>query len=75
MEDYQEIKLDKFREVWSISIFFLTFFGGRFYLTNEFCHFVKIRQQKVKIRTSHLNEYDYQIYWLKKYIWRTIKIE
>lgn len=71
----EEIKLNKFREVWSISIFFMTFFGGRFYLTNEFCHFVKIRQQKVKIRRSYLDEAKYEIRWVKSYHWKTIKIE
>jgi hypothetical protein len=75
MNDIEEIKLNKFREVWSMSIFFITFFGGRFYLTNEFFHIVRLQQQKVKIRTSYLNEFDYQTYWLKKYKWQTIKIE
>lgn len=75
MNDIQEIKLNKFRQVWSFSFFFLTFFGGRFYITNEFCQFVQIRQQKVKIRRSYLDEFDYQIRWVKYYKWKTIKID
>lgn len=70
-----EIKLNKFREVWSMSIFFLTFFGGRFYLTNEFFHFVKIRQRKVKIKVEVFDEWDYLTYNIWKYHWKTIKIE
>ncbi len=66
----EEIRLNKFRTVWSFSFFFLTFFGGRFYLTNEFSHFVQIRQQKVKIRVRRLDAFDYQVYK-----WKTIKIE
>lgn len=75
MNDIEEIRLKKFRTVWSFSFFFLTFFGGRFYITNEFFHFCKIRQQKVKIRRSYLDEFDYQIKWVKYYRWRTIKID
>ena len=71
----EEIRLNKFRTVWTFSFFFLTFFGGRFYITNEFCHFVRLRQQKVKIRRSYLDEFDYQIRWVREYKWRTIKIE
>lgn len=56
-----EIRLKKFRSVYTISVFFLTFFGGRFYITDEFFHFVKVRQQKVRING--------------KYKWKTIKIE
>ena len=71
----EEIRLNKFRTVWSFSFFFLTFFGGRFYLTNEFCHFVKIRQQKVKIKTEYFDEWYYQIHYIWRYKWETIKIE
>lgn len=73
--DYQEIKLNKFRNVISFSFCFITFFGGEIHFTKEFCNFVRLQQQKIKTRTSYLNEYDYQIYWLKKYKWITIKIE
>jgi hypothetical protein len=75
MNDIEEIRLKKFRSVGSFSLLFLTFFGGRFYLTNEFCHFIQIRQEKVKIRRSYLDEFDYQIKWVKYYKWQTIKIE
>lgn len=73
--DYQEIKLNKFRNVISFSFCFITFFGAKIHFTKEFCNFVRLRQQKIKTRTSYLNEYDYQIYWLKKYKWVTINIE
>lgn len=75
MNDIEEIRLKKFRSVFTISIFFLTFFGGRFYITDEFFYFVRLKQQKVKIRRSYLDEYNYQIRWVKYYRWRTIKIE
>lgn len=70
-----EIKLNKFREVCTISIFFLTFFGGRFYVTNEFYHFVKIRQQKVKIKIEDFDEWTCQTHYIWMYYWKTIKIE
>lgn len=66
----EEIRLNKFREVWSMSIFFITFFGGRFYLTNEFFHFVQIKQQKVKIKVEVFGEF-----YVWRYKWKTIKIE
>jgi hypothetical protein len=75
MNDIEEIKLNKFREVWSMSIFFITFFGGRFYLTNEFCHFCKIRQRKIRYRTTYFNEWTYQTHYIWRYYWKTIKIE
>lgn len=75
MNDIEEIRLKKFRSVYTISFFFLTFFGGRFYITNKFSDCVKIRQQKVRIRRSYLDEFDYQIRWVKSYHWKTIKIE
>ena len=73
--DYQEIKLNKFRNVISFSFCFITFFSAEIHFTKEVFGWCIIRQQKIKTRTSYLNEYDYQIYWLKKYKWITIKIE
>ena len=72
MEDYQEIKLNKYREVICFSVLFLTFFGGKFYKTNEFFGWTKVRQQKIKIRQQYLNEYNYRLQWVKQYKWRTI---
>ena len=70
--DYQEIKLEKFRNVICFSLFFLTFFAGKFYRTNELFGWTKIRQQKIKIRQNYLDEYDYTINWVKTYKWKTI---
>lgn len=75
MNDIEEVRLKKFRSVYTISIFFLTFFGGRFYITNEFFHFVRLKQQKCKIRIEHFDEWDYQTYYVWKYKWKTIKID
>jgi hypothetical protein len=75
MENYQEIKLEKCRRVIVFSFFFLTFLSQELIVTKEFFGFSQIKQQKVKIRRSYLDEYDYQIRWVKYYRWRTIKIE
>lgn len=72
MEDYEEIKLNKYREVICFSVLFLTFFAGKFYKTNELFGWTKIRQRKIKIRQQYLNEYNYRLQWVKQYKWRTI---
>ena len=72
MEDYQEIKLEKFRNVICFSVLFLTFFAGKFYRTNELFGWTKVRQQKIKIRQNYLNEHTYTINWVKTYKWITI---
>lgn len=76
MEDYQEIKLNKFRNVISFSLFFITFFGGEIHFTKEMCGFVTIRQEKIKYRATYFNEWYYIEEWMPwKYRWITIKIE
>ena len=72
MEDYEEIKLNVYREVICFSLFFFSFFAGNFYKTNEFFGWTKVRQRKIKIRQQYLNEYNYRLEWVKKYKWRTI---
>jgi len=70
MEDYQEIKLNKFRDVVVFSFFFISFFSGELFLTGEFCGWKKIKQQKIKYRYTILDEWDYQIKFSKfKYKW------
>ena len=63
MEDYQEIKLNKFREVVIFSLFFISFFSGELFLTNEFFGWVKIKQQKIKYRYKYFNEWYYRDEW------------
>lgn len=73
MEDYQEIKLEKYREVICFSVLFLTFFAGKFWLTNEIFGVKILKQQKIKYRYTLLDEWDYQIKYSKfKYKWITI---
>ena len=72
MEDYQEIKLNVYREVICFSLFFFSFFAGKFYYTRHFYGWHKIRQRKIKTRKQYLNEYNYRLEWVKKYKWRTI---
>lgn len=75
MEDYQEVKLDKFRNVISFSLFFITFFG-EIHFTKEIFGWVVLRQEKIKYRSFYFNEFYYQNEWMPwKYSWRTIKIE
>lgn len=72
MEDYQEIKLEKYREVICFSLLFFSFFGGKFWFTGHLFGWHKIRQEKIKIRQQYLNEYNYRLQWVKKYKWKTI---
>lgn len=74
MEEYQEIKLNKFREVVVFSFFFLSFFSGRFFITDEFCGWIRIKQQKTKYRTKWFDSgLTFQEYWSEwKYKWRKI---
>lgn len=70
MNDYEEIKLEKYRCVICFSVLFLTFFGGKFWFTDEIFGVKIIKQQKVKYRYTFLDEWDYQIKWRKfKYKW------
>lgn len=73
-EDYQEIKLEKFREVICFSVLFLTFFAGKFYRTNEIFGWTKIQQQKIKYRETYFDDgWSYMTYWGNwKYKWITI---
>lgn len=75
MNDIEEIKLEKCRKVIVFSFFSLTFLSQKLIVTKEFFGFSQIKQQKVRIRRSYLDEFDYQIKWVKYYRWRTIKIE
>ena len=70
--EYQEIKLENFRYVICFSVFFFSFFGRKFYYTGHFFGIKQIKQQKIKIRQQHLNEYNYRLQWVKQYKWRTI---
>lgn len=70
--DYEEIKLNKYREVVCFSVFFFSFFGGKFYYTGHFFGIKSIKQQKFKIRKQYLNEYNYRLQWVKQYKWKTI---
>ena len=74
--DYQEIKLNKFRNVISFSFCFITFFGGEIHFTKEIFGWCIIRQRKIKYKTVWFDEWDYRSYWTPwKYKWITIKIE
>ena len=70
MEDYQEIKLNKFRKVIVFSFFFISFLSGELFFTKEFCGFIRVVQQKIKIRQQYLNEYNYRLQWVKQYKWK-----
>ena len=48
MEDYKEVKLKKYRTTICFSVLYLTFFGGKFYKTDELFGWTNLRQQKVK---------------------------
>lgn len=71
MEDYEEIKLEKYREVVVFSFCFLSFLSGELFFTKEFCGFVKIRQEKIKYRTTWFDDgWTYQEYWTRwKFKW------
>ena len=72
MEDYQEIKLNVYRDVICFSVLFFSFFGGKLYYTGHFFGVKNLKQQKIKIRQQYLNEYNYRLQWGKKYKWKTI---
>jgi hypothetical protein len=76
VSDFQEIRLDKYREVISFSILYITFFGGKFHFTNEIYGKVKLKQRKIKTRYKWFDDgWTYQEYWsLWQYEWKTIKI-
>jgi hypothetical protein len=63
MEDYQEIRLEKYRTIICFSVLYLTFFGGKFYKTDELFGWTNLRQQKVKYRIKYFNEFYYQMEW------------
>jgi hypothetical protein len=63
MEEYQEIKLEKYRTIICFSVLYLTFFGGKFYKTDELFGWTNLRQQKVKYRRKYFNEWYYQMEW------------
>ena len=48
--DHEKIRLDKFREIISFSFLFITFFNWEIHFTKEIFGFVKLKQQKIKIR-------------------------
>lgn len=75
MEDIKETRLPLFRCKIVFSFLFLTFFGGKLHITKEFCNFVIVKQQKIRIEYTIFDEWYYQIVWRKKYIWETIKIK
>ena len=73
--DYQEINLNKFRNVISFSFFFITFFG-EIHFTKEVFGWCVIRQEKIKYRNTYFNEWYYMKEWTPwKYRWITINIE
>jgi len=74
MEDYQEVSLNKFREVIIFSFLFFTFLSGEIIRTNEFCSFVKIRQEKIKYRWLRFDDgWSYMFYWAGwLYKWRKV---
>ena len=70
MEDYEEIKLEKYREVICFSFLFLVFLSGELIITKEVFGFVKINQQKVKYRYREFEEFNYSFFWTPfKYKW------
>ena len=71
MEEYKEVKLKKYRTIICFSVFYLTFFGGKFYKTDEIFGWTNLRQQKVKYRRKYFNEFYYQMEytkWMHKWI-------
>jgi hypothetical protein len=67
----EEIKLNKYRTTICFSVFYLTFFGGKFYKTDELFGWTNLRQQKVKYRRKYFNEFYYQMEytkWMRKWI-------
>lgn len=70
MEDYEEIKLEKYREVICFSFLLLVFLSGELIITKEVFGFVKINQQKVKYRYREFEEFNYSFFWTPfKYKW------
>lgn len=74
MEDYEEVKLEKYREVIVFSFFFISFLSGELFFTKEFCGFIRVAQQKIKYRETWFDDgWTYQSYW-KPYKYKWIKI-
>lgn len=75
MEDFQIKRLGKFRKRIVISIFGFIFVGGEIYWTGELLSYVTVLEEKIKWRSSYLNEWDYRIYWSYwQYKYELIKI-
>lgn len=76
MEDYQEIRLKKYRTRKLFSLLGITWNGYDFYWTGVLLGNVTVVEEKFKSRETYLNEYDYRFYYSEwKYFWKVIKIE
>lgn len=74
MDDYKEIKLNKFRTVVCYSVLFFSFFGGKFYYTGNFFGLKQIKQQRIKIKYRYFDDgWSYNNYIVTEYKWQTIK--
>lgn len=76
MKDYQEIRLKKYRERELFSLLGITWKGYDFYWTGVLLGNVTVIEEKIKSRTTYLNEYDYTMHWGEwRFHWKVIKIE
>lgn len=76
MDDFQEIRLKKYRTRKLFSILGITWNGYDFYWTGKLLGNVTVVEEKFKSRETYLNEYDYTFRWSDwKYFWKVIKIE
>lgn len=76
MEDYQEIRLKKYRKRELFSILGFIWNGYDFYFAGKILGYVTVIEEKFKSRATYLNEYDYREYWSDfKFYWKVIKVE
>jgi hypothetical protein len=69
----EEIRLNKYRTIICFSVLFLTFFGGKFWFTDEIFGVKILKQQKIKYRYEYFNEFYYRNEWTKfRYKWQNI---
>jgi hypothetical protein len=61
--EYQEIKLKKYRERWVYSVLGFIFVGGELHYTGKLFDLVLIREEKIKYRYLHFDEWYYQNVW------------
>jgi hypothetical protein len=75
MDDFQVKRLGKFRQRIVISVLGFIYVGGEFFWTGELLSYISVLEEKIKWRSSYLNETDYRLYYTYwQYRYELIKI-